>query len=324
MSNYTYEECQITGTRAMTYEQFIDYVPNRKGNRSFKDPSFSNETRGYLSVASQKRIRRIIDTWMTALEVYHYIKGNKREAIKNDIRFLTLTLPAAQMHPDKVIKREALNPLIIWLNRSQKVSSYLWVAEKQKNGNLHFHILCNHWVNYMAVQKQWNKLLRGMGYIDEYRRNQLAFHANGFQPRYELADQWPLTNQYRAYCKGMAEDWQNPNSTDIHTLKKINNVASYLCKEMTKGSKGQTIEGKIYGNTDKLSQLKPFTMQCTWEVGKWLEMMAAKERATKVRTEHCSIYRGVLLPSMRKQLPKQYNELKKHYMGQLKIIGYSH
>lgn len=324
MSNYTADVVKITANRALIYEIFIDYVPNRKGNQSFKAPDFENRVKGELSQASKKRLMSIVDTWTTALEVYHYIKGNPREALKNDIGFLTLTLPSEQQHTDRELKRLALNPMLIWLRRSQKVSSHLWVAEKQQNGNLHFHILINRKVHYNDICRQWNNILRPLGYIDRYKQNQLEWHKNGFKCREWLTDHWSIKDQYRAYCMGMATDWQNPNSTDIHTLKKINNVGQYLCKELTKGSKGQCIDGKIYGNSDHLSHIKPYVMQNTWEVNNWLKGLALSKKVYNKRAEKYDLYRGILLPSMKKTLPQQYRELQRHYMHQLKVIGYRH
>lgn len=324
MSNYTADVVRITSNRALIYEVFIDYVPNRKGNKQFKTEGFENRTKGELSQASKKRIMSIIDTWTTSLEVYHYIKGNPREALKNDIGFLTLTLPSKQAHTDRELKRLALNPFLIWLRRSQKVTSHLWVAEKQKNGNLHFHIVVNQKVHYEKITRQWNNILRPLGYIEQYRQNQLTWHSNGFRCREELTGHWDIKSQYRAYLLGMAADWQHPNSTDIHSLKRIDNVGQYFIKELTKGSRGLPVDGKIYGNSDHLSHIKPFTMQNTWEVNNWLKGLAMSGKVINKRAEKYDLYRGLLLPSLKKTLPQQYRELQRHYMHQLKVIGYRH
>lgn len=121
------------------------------------------------------------------------------------------------------------------MKRKTNVSSYLWVCEKQDNGNIHYHILINRYVNWQTIRRIWNNILNKNGYIELYRQNQLSFHKNGFQIRKELIDKWSKENQRKAYEIGMKENWTNPNTTDIHKLEKIKNVANYMIKYMTKG-----------------------------------------------------------------------------------------
>lgn len=88
------------------------------------------------------------------------------------IAFYSISFPEGL--PDKI----GMKCLNIWLTRIRKLNpkiNYLWVAERQKNGTMHFHVLVDKWLNirvtnwYMAqsldkyrndlpeVFKNWNK-----------------------------------------------------------------------------------------------------------------------------------------------------------------------
>lgn len=154
--------------------------------------------------------------------------------VKFKMAFVTLTLSAPQKHTDNEIKREMLNPFLIESKRLWDIDNYVWRAERQENGNVHFHILVDKFVPWQELRGLWNRFQLKMGYIDDYRRNQQEWHKNGFRQRPELFEKWSYSKQLKAYTHGIKTDWSDPNSTDIHSVKLINNVAAYVTKYMTK------------------------------------------------------------------------------------------
>lgn len=155
------------------------------------------------------------------------------------IAFITLTLSAKQKHSDNYIKAKMLNHFLIEAKRLWDVTNYVWRSEKQLNGNIHFHILVDKFIPHYELRSVWNNIQNKCGYIADYRTNMLEFHKNGFTPNNKLFDTWSLNNQIKAYQKGKSSNWSNPNSTDIHSVRLINNVAAYCTKYMTKGSKNK-------------------------------------------------------------------------------------
>ena len=67
-----------------------------------------------------------------------------------------------------------------------------------------------------------------------YRNNMKDFHSKGFKVRTDLLDTWSYKNQLKAYQKGKHSNWSNPNTTDIHSVRFINNVGAYVTKYMIK------------------------------------------------------------------------------------------
>ena len=137
------------------------------------------------------------------------------------INFLTLTLPAPQRDiTDAQLKSKCLAP---WLRKfkSQKENlSYVWRAERQKNGNLHFHVLSDQYLLWSTARDWWNAELAKFHFIDEFQKN---------------------------------HHHRNPNSTDVHAVKHVRNLASYIAKYMSKNTvENQPTPGRCWDCSSNL------------------------------------------------------------------------
>lgn len=136
--------------------------------------------------------------WKTA---YHRDTGKK---FRWKINFITLTLSAPQGNfSDPEIMKACFQPMIRIFREKFGVVSYVWRAERQENGNIHYHIMADTWCNWRYVRTYWNKCQNKLGFIDSFERE----HGH-----------------------------RDPNSTDIHSVKKIRNLAAYMAKYMAKGA----------------------------------------------------------------------------------------
>ena len=219
--------------------------------------------------------------------------------------FVTLTLPATQKHDDNFVKRQMLWRFIQQLQRKYYVKFYFWRAEPQENGNIHFHILVDKWIHWRRIRAEWNVILDDHGYIEDYRNNQAQKHKNGFcfdqkafqgytdrcrdtarntKTKFDAkrARDEAYAKQKNAYDAGVLENWTNPNSTDIHSIAKLDSITSYVVKYVTKDKdhkanqlqvieKGENgndiivskpsirkINGRIWGCSDELRKLKHY------------------------------------------------------------------
>lgn len=150
------------------------------------------------------------------------------------LTFVTLTLSSAQIHSDVVIKSLFLNQFLTEAKRRWHVTRYVWRAEKQLNGNIHFHILTDKFIPWSELRDIWNRIQNKLGYVNRYREKLKKFHEGGFHPREDLLKFWPMERQRKAYQFGCKTDWNNPNSTDIHSLRHVGNVKRYVAKYMSK------------------------------------------------------------------------------------------
>jgi hypothetical protein len=193
-----------------------------------------NSNHGILGSLSRKKMFRTLDYLLL-------LSPNKRawcRSLKRYVRyrcpFVTLDLPSAQVHSDQVIKKRVFQPFLKLAHRRWSVNDFIWRAEKQENGNLHFHMIINVFIDQNELRNIWNRCLQNLGYVTRYRDNQLLWHRKGFTYRPELAPRWPREKQYNAYLKGMRTEWDNPNSTDIHDVKNIRNLKAYVTKYLSK------------------------------------------------------------------------------------------
>lgn len=150
------------------------------------------------------------------------------------IAFITLTLPSQQQHDDREIINKCLNQFIIEIKKRYQVKNYIWRAEKQKNGNIHFHILIDRYIYWQELRDRWNRIINKLNYVNQYRESQQKWHKNGFHVRKELLPTWPEKKQRQAYERGAKTHWTSPNTTDIHSVQKIRNIKQYISKYMTK------------------------------------------------------------------------------------------
>ena len=79
------------------------------------------------------------------------------------LAFITLTLPSRQSHSDDYIKEHMLQSFLYWLTRYYNCL-YVWKAEAQLNGNIHFHITIDSFVPWKSIRAKWNKILSKHNY----------------------------------------------------------------------------------------------------------------------------------------------------------------
>jgi hypothetical protein len=224
----------INGDRLLIRKYFEDFT-NRKPKTHLQVINENNLKHNNASGLMNRKIRMkmkvIIANWIEALKNSPTAPNGHK---LYQPTFITLTLPTAQMHTDKELHQKALNHFNTQIRRTHKVENYIWRAERQKNGNLHYHIIIDKFISHHLVRTYWNRILNSLGYIEKYRQEQQTFHINGFTARPELFEKWSEAKQLKAYNEGLQSKWSNPNSTDIHSLKSINNVSDYCTKYISK------------------------------------------------------------------------------------------
>lgn len=220
---------------------------------------------GRMSSRTAGKVKTILGTWLLAMEQNQtkFPKGSRKGHMPT---FATLTLPSKQQdaHDDNLTKRKFLSRLIEQLKTNFKVVCVLWRAEPQDNGNIHFHLVVDRFIPHQLLRTYWNKIMADHGYIEAYRANQLAFHREGFQLG-PVSKKRTIEKQKAAYEVGMATNWSNPNTTDIHKIINVDNLSGYLVKYLCKsggpekGQEARRIDGRIWGCSDQLRELKHYS-----------------------------------------------------------------
>lgn len=147
-----------------TFEKYEQWKndPNRIDNLK------NNKHKGTLSTTAKGKISAAIHTLRIISNLKTVYVADTKKYWKFRLVFITLTLPAKQQHEDSEIVKRCLRPMIEWLEYNFKMNSYVWKAEVQGNGNIHFHLTTNVFIHYLKVRNKWNSLINALGYIDQF------------------------------------------------------------------------------------------------------------------------------------------------------------
>lgn len=187
-----------------------DGLPVHRGRHDINTKKVANINK--LSPQAVRKVKKAI-TYMSYLAPTKKIYNPRfSKKFKFKLAFITLTLSSRQQHTDQEIKRALLHPFLDYLQKVHRVRNYVWKAERQRNGNLHFHLVIDKYVSYEVIRNQWNKYQDSLGYIKSY---------------------WAAQEATTAFPNNVL-DYLSVNSTDIHSVRKINDLQRYLIKYMIK------------------------------------------------------------------------------------------
>lgn len=249
-------------------------------------------TNGLMSKHAIKKMNRAIG-WLlhNSAPIKEYDRHTKKW-IKFRVCFVTLTLPSVQIHTDQEIKKVILNSFLEKLRRKSKVQLYLWRAEKQKNGSIHFHLLINKYVPALTLRKWWNDSCELLGYVSAYTEK-MKSEIKCFADYYEKFISFGSYSELeRRYLNGLITGWTNPNSTDIHSVRKVKNLTRYLSKYMCKNVSEADIEklgssvnlfvsGQLWGLSEVLSKMLSMCSEISERIFNEINLLVEKS--------HCKI-----------------------------------
>lgn len=220
--------------------------------------------------------------------------------IKFKVVFVTLTLPARQVHSDKEITNKLLNQFLIELQKYHNVKRYVWRTEKQENGNIHYHLLINEFIEYQELRKRWNRICNKLGYVDTYQKQMTDFFSEGFKVSSNCNDKRTIEQQRKAFIIGQKSNWTSPNSTDIHNTKKIHNIRRYVAKYMAKQPEVdlndvssiesvQTCDCRLWSCSHDLSQAKGCDLLEDWQLSDEIEQIAQNTKSHIYKSDYFSV-----------------------------------
>lgn len=252
---------------------------NSKSLSNLKKAKFQ----GKLSSTQRRIIKQKLTAWLTSIESY-----NNQEFLKSRHKdrypvFLTLTLCSKQMTNDQDVKRKLLDPMIKYLKRQSDIQEYFWRAEKQKNGNIHFHLIVDKYVKYEDALKGWNRLQEKNGYIDKFEEK------NGHR---------------------------TPNSVDVRGCESVDNFINYVIDYAVKDEKNTKVEGRIYGMSDNIKEIGIYQSTMDSKMSEAIGMaidrnelkIYVKEYFTII-TFNKSFYHSALCIQLKKESSNYYTEL---------------
>ena len=216
----------------------------------------NNSNAGLLSKKGITKLRAAVNWLISAAEektVYH---AEKDFHFNFKVGFCTLTIPGGQAPPsDRDFKTKLLNPWLTLMREQYGLKNYVWKLELQESGMPHVHITWDTFIHHSTIRTTWNRLLRAAGLIECYTAK---FWRCTFQEYLKLIPAKQAANRakaFKAWERGTSEGWRNPNSTDIHSVSSVKDLAAYIVKYMSKqGQALANFTGRIWSCSSKITE----------------------------------------------------------------------
>jgi hypothetical protein len=183
---------------------YLSSVDGFKGSSAHSNNQWhldDNDTAGKVSYKARKNIELALSWLLYGAKNKKVYDAEKEKFFWFKVNFVTLTLSAEQMHSDEEITRVCLGNFLDNMRKRFALVNYLWRAEAQANGNIHFHITTDVYLPHDKLRMYWNRSQQLLGYVSAFSKK----HGHA-----------------------------NPNSTDVHSVKHVKRLAGYLSKYMCK------------------------------------------------------------------------------------------
>lgn len=255
----------------LLYYNLNDYRPAR-----VIAPILKKAYSGKVTEGAKKRIQKAIDILVQKSPTRMKFNPITGKYFPFRMSFVTLTFSTKQLLDTKKVYNGMLKPLLRKLRKGTQFS-YVWKAEfqsdvdyqgkhKEHGGQLHYHIASNQVIPWHELRKEWNKLQRKEGYLVEF---------------------------------GMKHGHYNPNSVDIHSVHKVQNLAAYLGKYMSKDDslkgkegtqyEGKKVDGKVWDCSTDL-KLNRFSFELSGHTETKVKEAVQKGTVKQIDLEHCTIF----------------------------------
>lgn len=212
---------------------------------------------GKVTNHGAKRIQKAIDILVQRTDSKTVWNPVTKKHFPFTLNFVTLTIASMENIDTRFGYSKLLEPFLR-IMRSQGNFSYVWKAEFQVRGQLHYHLATNTFLTWQKIRSTWNNLQRKNRLLDEYAKKHGHF---------------------------------DPNSTDVHAIGQVQNLAAYLSKYLSK-SNSQKVSGKVW-DCSKDCKGKRFAFTPTHQQEMHLRQLQNDRQIEVVELDHCTIVKGI-------------------------------
>lgn len=265
----------------------IEYTPPKEGtnkNRAMQDRLTANivnqETyTGRLCPGAKKRLFKAVEVLIQSTKdrvIYNPVIGFEHPFHLN---FITLTVHS----PDRMISgREAyktlLSPFLQWFRRSKGCTSYIWKAELQERGQIHYHITSDTYIHKDELRAKWNELQRKAGYLDIYFEKKGHYNA----PSAHVKAVRKIANM-AGYIKKRIDTWDKKSNIRNEITKTVQNIES--------------VGGKVWDCSLNLKRGSYFITDLEYGYGRKLQQLIVEGKVVQSRAERCIVYKFIDRPA---------------------------
>ena len=265
------------------YQQEYDSNSSFVNHHDLSQYQKENKTySGEMTIHAKRRIQQTIHKLLIASPKRKVFNTVTKKWMWFTINFITLTIPnTVKILDAKEGNKNLLQPFLRVMRKKYQLRGYIWKAEIQKNGQLHYHLTTNAFIHLSDIKDTWNNILDKNGLLEEFKK------------------------QY---------NHSSPNSTDVHKVYKINDVAAYLAKYISKTEQNATsLKSKIWDCNLELKAQKLPTLEVDGKIGKELISMLESGECYEFTTEFIQIVKSNK-PSESIKLPKKLNMARNEFI----------
>ena len=221
---------------------------------------------GRMTRQAQKRMTRSITLLSQISKAKWLVNPVTGHMIHFKLSLITLTISATTIIEPKEAYKKLMVPFLNWLRYTIGCKNYVWKAELQLRGQLHYHLIINKFIDYRVLRAKWNKLQSDNGYLREYVSKTKKLDPNSIDIK-KIHNE----KQVSKYCiKYMAK------GEAINLLKdKLKAEQDFQYKKISLEELNQVIEifeagtpkidGKLWDCSENLNE-KYFTVRMTWRL----------------------------------------------------------
>ena len=189
---------------------------SEKDNPLRKVKKFHSSKSLQLRGTSERTKHKIKDKMLSFFEASKGKKGFRHNKV--DFYFITLTF--INKVNDK-LAISVLNKFLTVLKNKYGNFGYIWVAEKQQNGNIHYHMIADKRFNLYYLNSLWTV-------------QQINSGIRNYEQEYECLDKEKVTINDLHSAKSWQTIQKYLNPVDIKPVKTIEGISAYLTSYVTK------------------------------------------------------------------------------------------
>ena len=224
----------------------LTHKRRKKQTHKKKVKNLENSSHSFkLSDNAYRTLKKKI-TWLYYLAKPKSVTTYTGKHIYNfKINFITLTLSSKQRHKTKDITHLMLNQFLNEIRQRTGMVNYVWRLEFQKNGNVHYHIVTDCYLDYFFVRKIWNKIQANNGYIKPYTDKHISLNFQDYYKLYHKEGKNTKDSLLKSYQAQKSTSWTQPNSVDVKSVHNKRKISLYIAKYFGKDSKAHVFKNEL-------------------------------------------------------------------------------
>lgn len=201
----------------------------------FKNPKVKRKFHNFLISENAHRTLKLKINWLYFLAKSKQVTTYNGKNIFNfKMAFITLTLPSVQKHSTVFITKNLFNQFLTEVRQRTKMKNYVWRLEFQKNGNVHYHLATDTYLDYWFITKIWNRILSNYDYIQPYTAKHEKMNLRQYNARYNSNGKTEFALIAKRYATGKKNHWKQPNTCDVKSVISNASISNYISKYFSK------------------------------------------------------------------------------------------